>query len=158
MSRRLFIIWISPLVMISICAGIIFARDQQVREERQAYFEDDLFRAVREIVASRYVDELGEEESRDLFYASVRAYVRELDRYCTFYAPRDLARLTADTKGEFGGIGVYLQHTKEGLLITGVREDYPAYAAGIRPGDLITSIEGRPTVEMEQGDLVVEFA
>ncbi len=154
MSRRLFLITVTPLVLVSVYAGIVFARAQQIREERAAYFQDDLFRTVRGIVASRYVDDLSEEESRELFYAAVRGYLRELDRYCTFYAPRDLERLQADTRGEFGGIGVYLTNTKEGLLITGVREGYPAYDGGIRPGDLITAIEGRPTVDMEQSELV----
>ena len=52
------------------------------------------------------------------------------------------------------GIGVYLRTTDDGLLITAVREGYPAYEGGIRPGDLIVAIRGEPTPGMTQADLV----
>jgi carboxyl-terminal processing protease len=149
MSRRTLLIWISPLVLVSVYAGLLLAR---VRHAEAAtgpvYWEADLFESVRGIVGRRYVDSIDSDRSRELFYASIRAYLKGLDRYCDFYSPQQLARLQEDTRGEFSGIGVYIRTQADGLLVTAAREGYPAWQGGIRPGDLIISIEGTPIPDM----------
>ncbi len=157
MSRRSFLLWMSPLLIASAFVGSILARNEQYREAGdRLYWEEDLFRHVRQVVGNQYVEGLSEEKSRRLFYRSVRAYMKELDRYCDFYSPEDLKELQADTKGEFGGIGVLIRtSTEDGtLLITGAREGYPAWDSGIRPGDRIVAIGDRPTSSLAQNDLV----
>jgi carboxyl-terminal processing protease len=152
MNRRILFIWILPLLMLSVYAGLVIARNR-TEAERAVYWEDDLFQAVREAVGDRYVDALTEEQTRELFHRSIRAYLSGLDRYCIFYTPEELEGLQADTKGEFGGIGVYLKMQDDGLLIRAVRKGYPAHDAGVRPGDLFVAIEGRKTSEIPQQEL-----
>jgi carboxyl-terminal processing protease len=158
MSRRYLLLWISPMLLLSVWAGLLLARTHRAEAAvQQVYWEDELFRTIRELVGRRYVDDLGPERSRELFHRSVKAYMDGLDPYCAFYAPDELTRLQEDTRGEFGGIGVYLTSTPEGLHITGVREDAPAWKGGIRPGDLIVVIEGEPVDGMSQRDLVTRL-
>ena len=56
----------------------------------------------------------------------------------------------------FQGIGAALGPSEGGFEIVHINDDTPAAAAGIRPGDLITGVEGRPVDDMTL-DQVVEF-
>ena len=155
MNARTFLLWISPLVIASAFIGIVVAkRESLAAAGERLYWNDSLFREVRGVVGRDYVEGISEERSRRLFYASVQAYLKGLDRYCHFYTPEDYGELEQDTKGEFGGIGVMVRTEADGaLLVTAAREGYPAWEAGIRPGDRIVEIGGVPTASLETGEL-----
>ena len=62
--------------------------------------------------------------------------------------------MQTDTKGEFGGIGIEIS-IKDGfpIVITPI-EDTPAYKAGLKAGDHIVKIDGKPTKNMNLVDVV----
>lgn len=71
-----------------------------------------------------------------------------------FASPSNLARAVAEnlrTRGEVlrSSIGANFRHTQntgidEGVLVDSVETDGPAFAAGLRPGDVVVSIDGKP--------------
>ena len=81
-----------------------------------------------------------------LTYTAIRGMIRALnDPYTTFWNPEEFARQMEDTRGDFGGIGATLEMTKaKKVLIVEPIENSPAERAGIRAGDVILAVDGKP--------------
>ena len=74
---------------------------------------------------------------------SATAVVRALDDPYTRYLPPSAYRqLQAAESGTYSGVGLALQRERRGLLVTASIAGLPGRAAGIRPGDVITTIDG----------------
>lgn len=97
---------------------------------------------IRSRIDSEYVGEIDENA---LLEGAVKGYVEGLgDVYTEYYTPEEMAEFTEETLGEYVGIGVYL--TKDSannqIVIYGTMKDSPAQVAGIKPGDIIISVDG----------------
>ena len=64
------------------------------------------------------------------------------DPYTEFLAPAAYAELRNSTAGTYNGVGLTLEQAKGGLVVKTAMQG-PAREAGIRPGDLIVSVDGR---------------
>ena len=67
-----------------------------------------------------------------------------LDDFTSYLTPDKLEDLYAMIDGNFVGLGVELKIDKEGLRLVGVIRGGPAWDAGIKAGELIVAIDGRP--------------
>ncbi len=86
--------------------------------------------------------------SNEQAYRAIRESLKELgDPYTRFLDPRKFEELTSQTSGELSGIGIRLTIEENTSEITVVEPlvDSPADQAGIKPGDKILSINGKPT-------------
>jgi carboxyl-terminal processing protease len=76
--------------------------------------------------------------------ASLRGMVRSLNsRFSYYFTPRENALFRQATSGEFSGVGMTVVEHPRGLGVAGVFDDSPAKREGIRPGDVITKVNGR---------------
>jgi carboxyl-terminal processing protease len=67
-----------------------------------------------------------------------------LDDYTSYLTPDKLDDLYAMIDGNFVGLGIELKLDPMGLRLVGVIRGGPAFESGLRVGDLITHISGRP--------------
>lgn len=81
-------------------------------------------------------------------YQGVRDMLKTLgDPYTRFMDPKQYQSMQVDTSGEFQGVGIQLgldQKTKD-LIVVAPIEDTPAYVAGVKPKDILLSIDGHST-------------
>jgi carboxyl-terminal processing protease len=93
--------------------------------------------------------------------SSIDGMVRELrhrfkDRFSHYLNPKNFTRFEEATSGRFSGVGLGVTGVKRGLRVAGVFGG-PAKRAEIRPGDLITSVNGRSiagqNVEVSSGEI-----
>lgn len=88
-------------------------------------------------------------------YKAIAQALQELgDPYTRFLTPQQFAVLTSKTSGELSGVGVRLgqdQHTSD-LIVVESLENSPATAAGIKSGDRLVRIDGKPTALMSVED------
>jgi carboxyl-terminal processing protease len=81
---------------------------------------------------------------RGVYHArDVNAMLRTLgDPYTRYLPPVAYNQLKAAEAGTYQGVGLALHRAQRGLLVTASIPGLPGRAAGIRPGDVITTIDG----------------
>ncbi len=96
----------------------------------------DVYNAVRR----NYVDPVSD---ADLLDDALRGMVQDLDKYSSYLSPDELQRFNEDASGQYGGIGVTLEVRQQRLIVEDVVEDGPAWAGGIKNGDLILEVDAQ---------------
>jgi carboxyl-terminal processing protease len=64
------------------------------------------------------------------------------DPYTSYLTPFDYLELRETEDGAYGGLGLSLARAGQGLVVTASQPGLPGRLAGIRPGDVITTING----------------
>jgi len=105
------------------------------------------------VEANYYGD--GRKKSDELCYAAISGMLGALgDRYTRFLDPDQNKQMQEDNRGDFEGIGAKLEMKESQVRIAQPLEDSPAKAAGIRKGDVIVKVDGKPTQGLELEDVV----
>jgi carboxyl-terminal processing protease len=76
------------------------------------------------------------------------------DPYSTYFDAQQMADLGRNTTGRIVGIGVQISLTDGRVTVLAPMPDSPAARAGLRPGDFIDAIDGRPTAGISDVEAV----
>jgi carboxyl-terminal processing protease len=94
------------------------------------------------LIKSDYVEPV---EDKKLLTEAISGMVASLDPHSAYLDKKAYRELREGTQGKFVGLGIEIAQSEEGYIkIVAPIEDSPAYRAGIKPGDLITRIDGQP--------------
>jgi carboxyl-terminal processing protease len=126
------------------------------RAEADANRTDDqmwVFGRVLSLVEDQYV---GEVDGKTLVEDAIDGLLQTLDPHSNYLRPESFADMRDEQRGKFSGLGI--QITKRGpdkpLTIIAPIDDTPAFRAGLLSGDVISEIEGQPTIDMTVHDAV----
>ena len=90
-------------------------------------------------------------DRKELLDQSLEHAVRSLDaRFSNYFAPRDFADFQEATEGRFEGVGMTVEKVDSGLRVIAVYDDSPAARGGLKPGDVITHINGQRMFTQQQ--------
>jgi carboxyl-terminal processing protease len=105
--------------------------------------------AVYNAVKDAYVEPV---DDKKLMQSAIRGLLFDLDPH-SVYMERDTAEeFDEASRGSYGGVGVELQRQADGSLrVIAPIDDTPAARAGIKAGDIITAIDGKP-FKPDEGD------
>jgi carboxyl-terminal processing protease len=109
------------------------------------------FARVLTHVERLYVDEV---DGEDLVVGAIHGMLRTLDPHSSYMTAEDFRILEGDTRGRFGGVGLEVGARDGDLTVIAPIPGTPAERAGLRPGDRIVAIEGRPTRELSIDEAV----
>lgn len=111
--------------------------------QEELYSQVELLAEAITIVQAEYVEEV---EPKRLIYGALAGLVDSLDRHSQFLDPEAYSEMQVETRGEFGGVGLEITLSKEGVLtVVAPIDDTPAAEAGLRPNDKIVKIDGEST-------------
>src|SRR5713101_8061143 len=105
------------------------------------YKQLNLFGDVFELVRSDYVDEVSDET---LVEGAINGMLTALDPHSNYLNAKNFNDMKVQTRGEFGGLGIEVSMENGLVKVVSPIDDTPAAHAGLKPGDLITHIDGTP--------------
>jgi carboxyl-terminal processing protease len=98
------------------------------------------------LAQQRYASDVGPNGREDLTEAALRGIMNSVrDPYTVYLSPREIQGLNESLSGgNFGGIGVYIYQLKDGRIVIQPIEAMPAARAGMKPGEVVDTVDGRP--------------
>jgi carboxyl-terminal processing protease len=101
-----------------------------------------LFADTLDQVERNYVEEI---DRRELMEGAIRGMLSKLDPYSNYIPPAEIEKFKSSVENEFGGVGITVSLESGKLAVVSPVLNSPAYRAGLRGGDRIVEIEGKPT-------------
>jgi carboxyl-terminal processing protease len=103
------------------------------------YRQLNLFGEVFERVRSDYVEET---QDRKLIEDAINGMLTALDPHSSYMNARTYRDMQVQTRGEFGGLGIEVTMENGLVKVVSPIDDTPAFKAGLKPGDLISHLDG----------------
>ncbi|MEA2177457.1 MAG: carboxyl-terminal processing protease [Solirubrobacteraceae bacterium] len=125
-------IWLgsNPRHLPAFVSGIFVDEQTQVVAEAYDLIEDDY---VRRVPKGKLSD------------AAIKGMVASLgDQFSNYFTPAEYKEYREVTESRFSGVGLSVIGVEAGLRITRVYDGSPAARAGLKPGDLVVEVDGKP--------------
>jgi carboxyl-terminal processing protease len=117
-----------------------------LRSNQDRYFEIskniETFNMLFKELNRHYVDDV---DPSELMTIGIEAMLESLDPYTVFLSGAELDNYRMVTTGQYGGIGARIGSIDGDIVVTDPYENFPAYNAGLRAGDKIIEVDGKPT-------------
>lgn len=103
---------------------------------------------ARDLISNEYITEISESKLTD---GEIGGMVKSLkDPYSHYFNAKQNKAFAQALSGKYSGVGMAVNEDerKRGLLVTFVYDDSPAKQAKVRPGDVITKVNGKSIAGM----------
>lgn len=140
---------LSLVVFFAVCAVLGSVLQSKVGAQSSAdesQLRDSLkqFSDVYAVVEQNYADPLtGDKADGAIYDGAIPGMLRVLDPHSNFYDPKAYAKMSEDQHGRYYGVGMTIQQQDHKVLVVFPFEKSPSYRAGIHPGDVIATIDGK---------------
>ena len=114
----------------------------------------NLFGDVFERVRAEYVEPVND---RDAIENAIQGMLSGLDPHSSYMNPRMYRDMQVQTRGEFGGLGIEVTQENGYIKVISPIDDTPAARAGVKPGDLITHLNGNSVQGLSLQDAVEQM-
>lgn len=114
----------------------------------------NLFGSVFERVRSDYVEEVPDSK---MIEAAINGMLTSLDPHSSYLNEDSFKEMQVQTKGEFGGLGIEVTMENGLVKVVSPIDDTPAFAAGIKAGDLVSHIDDEAVMGMTLSDAVAKM-
>jgi carboxyl-terminal processing protease len=103
------------------------------------YKQLNLFGDVFDLVRANYVDSVSDDS---LVEGAINGMLTSLDPHSNYLNAKNFNDMKVQTRGEFGGLGIEVSMESGLVKVVSPIDDTPAARAGLKPGDLITHLDG----------------
>ena len=98
--------------------------------------------------------EPGSIPAKTLVETALDSMTASLDPHSAYLNPEEYKEMNLVMSGQFGGLGIKVMQENKLIKVISPIEDTPADRAGLKPGDLITHIDGQPVRDMSLREAV----
>jgi carboxyl-terminal processing protease len=129
---------------------------QSSQDESQIRDSLKTFTDVYALVEQNYAEPInGDKADTAIYDGAIPGMLRVLDPHSNFYDPKSYAKMREDQRGHYYGVGMVIQQQGAKVFVITPYENTPSFRAGIRPGDVISAIDGK-TADGMSSDLVAK--
>jgi len=159
MSSRIRRTAFSLVVFFSACgiAGTFISQKVGAQSStEESSFRDSLksFTNVYQVVSDNYAEPLsGDKPDQVIYDGAIPGMLRVLDPHSNFYDPKAYAKMREDQHGKYYGVGMVIQPQNNKIVVVYPYEGTPSFKAGLRPGDVIVSVDGKSTDNLNSEDV-----
>jgi carboxyl-terminal processing protease len=93
-------------------------------------------------------------DDHHLLQAAIRGMVSSLDPYSAYLDGDEYDEVKISSSGQYSGVGIEVSMEDDEVVVVSPFEGSPAAAAGIRPGDVIATIDGIPVNTTNLSDTI----
>ena len=126
-------------------------QQQAPQSSSDTYRQLDLFGEVFERVRADYVEEVSDQQ---LIEAAINGMLSSLDPHSSYMNAKNYRDMQVQVRGEFGGLGIEVTMENGLIKVVSPIDDTPAAKAGLKPGDYITQIDGKPVLGLSLNEAV----
>src|SRR5690349_4199299 len=126
----------------SIAAG---ASDSDVRDSLRQFSE------IYSLVEQNYAEPVNADKA--IYNGAIPGMLHVLDPHSNFFDPKSYSLLREEQSGKYYGVGMQIAPRNNKIIVIAPFVGTPAYRAGIHPGDIIISVDGKPTDNLSTTDV-----
>ncbi len=145
----------SGILAAVVASVVLFSLRQDVgaatSNSTETYKQLNLFGEVFERVRAEYVDDVSDDS---LVESAINGMLISLDPHSNYLNTKNFNDMKVQTRGEFGGLGIEVSMENGLVKVVSPIDDTPAARAGLKPGDLITHLDGDPVQGMTLAEAV----
>ena len=105
--------------------------------------ESKYFRQIYSAVSANFADPVSPDAA--IYHGAIPGMLRALDPHSTFYDEQEFRRQNEAVNGGHSGIGIELIYQDHQFIVVGCHSNSSALRAGVRPGDIVAAVNGKPT-------------
>jgi len=152
-SRRPLYFVIFVLVLCGFLGMLFAQKNPAVASGGDSDVRDSLrqFTTVYDMVEQNYAEPVNPDKA--IYDGAIPGMLHVLDPHSNFFDPKAYSLLREDQRGKYYGVGMQVGPRNNKVIVIAPFVGTPAYRAGIRPGDVIAAVDGKPTDNMSTSDV-----
>ncbi len=133
--------------------GVVFGRTGAAPSSGDNDMQDTSrnFAQVYSVIEQNYAEKVDADKA--IYDGAIPGMLRVLDPHSNFFDPKQYSALQEEQRGRYYGVGMQVGPRNNKVIVIAPFAGAPAYRAGIRPGDIIAAIDGKPTDNMTTSDV-----
>jgi len=143
------------LLVITLCGffGVGYSQRTSSASSDTDDVSDNLrqFSQVYDLVEQNYAEPVNPDKA--IYNGAIPGMLHVLDPHSNFLDPKSYSALREEQSGKYYGVGMQIAPRNNKVIVLAPFVGTPAYKAGIRPGDVIIGVDGKPTDNLSVGDV-----
>jgi len=133
--------------------GVVFGRTGAAPASGDSEMRDSVhnFAMVYSVIEQNYAEKVDPDKA--IYDGAIPGMLRVLDPHSNFFDPKQYSALQEEQRGRYYGVGMQVGPRNNKVIVIAPFAGAPAYRAGIRPGDIIVAVDGKPTDNMTTSDV-----